>query len=614
MSDFLRLRSTGNRAAAGYMFGVVIFFSLIPVVVALGSNGENPFLFNSAWRVGIIVMCATFLVGFYRPALSFFWANRHSPQVRILARRQLSKATLWFAAVNGFDYALLAWSIQFIDVSAAAVVFEFWPVMFVFLLSRLTRGDSDHKEISATTYPLFILVFLGIVIVTLSQSENGSLVAATDSYKIWIGATLALLGGAASACTAFSFKWASDLNADCLHQWKDFPSVGKNLPFPIFCIMVAFIITNTIAVVPTAIIGFGTGEQVTTSHLAVGLLGGALVQAVGSILFRVANLQTQSLGVNAIYYLTPCLTLAWLFIIGLGPQVRHLDFLVIGTVIIVIANLVVNFEAEIRRGFKALIIALWACGSAVYLRDDIYKSLEFFEWHWKAQGYFEAVGLSATVFTLLLAFRVARLAGRTTDEDNRTFTIIRRSRELVRRGQLDSGFVDLVMRIDDSKGGQEDLVSAYRECRRLIVDASKKVPDDEDAVALTEIEADVDALTYSKQQGPVLGELFALVVFAVIVIGLSLLSRPHDVSGWSAVLTEMIGMMLSTVIVFFTFNIWDLQMDRDRAIVQRTGDGDFGVTFEIESSQRFERWLSMIVGICTIIAFAILLWAKWIGT
>lgn len=130
---------------------------------------------------------------------------------------------------------------------------------------------------------------------------------------------------------------------------------------------------------------------------------------------------------------------------------------------------------------------------------------------------------------------------------------------------------------------------------------------------MSEVESSLDSLTFSKQKGPVLGELFALMVFAAIVIALSLFTRPDDVLGWSGVLCEMIGVMLSTVIIFLTVNIWDLQIDRDQAILMLAKNGEYRVTFESTQSHVFERRLSIVVGIATIAAFGILLWFKWIS-
>ena len=620
LAAFLTLRGSGDRAAAGYMFGVVLFFSLIPIVVALGTNGDSPFLFNAFWRAGIIATCVAFLLGCYRSTLAFCWRNRRQPQFRRLIRRRFCSAMLWLAVLNGMDYALLALSIRFIDITAAAVLFEFWPIIFVLLMAYLERKGGRRRKIPVTIYPLLFLVLTGVVLVTLSQVHEGESLLQFSRTEVWIGAILALLGGGASACTAYSFRWASELESDLEgafpDEWREIKDGGADFPISIFYVMVAFVVTNFFSIFATGGIGVALDETLTWRHVAYGLFGGAVVQAAGSILFRVANVKTENLGVNAIYYLTPCLTLAWLVLLGFGPQVSRWDFLIMGASAIIVSNLIINFEAEIRRGFKALIMALWACGTMVYLRDKLYASFNFEQWHWDGSGYFEAVGLTATVFTLLLAFRVARLVSRTTEEQNRTFTIVRRLEMLVARNVVDRNAIECVLRIDDSAGGQEDMVDAYHEFRKAVSSARQRTlatRENDDLVALSEVESNLDSLTFSKQQGPMLGELFALMVFAAIVIALSLFTRPSDVFGWSGVLCEMIGVMLSTVIVFLTVNIWDLQIDRDHAILNLAQNGEYSVAFESTQSHVFEKRLSVIVGIATIAAFGILLWFKWIS-
>ena len=51
-----------------------------------------------------------------------------------------------------------------------------------------------------------------------------------------------------------------------------------------------------------------------------------------------------------------------------------------GTAAIITANLTMNFEAEIRWGFRALVLALIACGAIVYLRDDVFTSQGIEPW------------------------------------------------------------------------------------------------------------------------------------------------------------------------------------------------------------------------------------------
>ena len=53
---------------------------------------------------------------------------------------------------------------------------------------------------------------------------------------------------------------------------------------------------------------------------------------------------------------------------------------------------------------------------------------------------------------------------------------------------------------------------------------------------------DLDTLGHSRQEGINFGEMCALFIFAGMVVGIALLSRPSEVSGMTGVLVEMFAM------------------------------------------------------------------------
>ena len=210
-------------------------------------------------------------------------------------------------------------------------------------------------------------------------------------------------------------------------------------------------------------IGVAVGEGTGWLAFLISFLGGALASGIADVSFRTANSLTNNLGVNALSYLTPIIALAWLALLS-QAEVNRVDFLLIGTMAVVTANLMINFESEIRWGFKAVILALVVSGASVYVRDGVFDYLGVEKWYWPAGGYFEALALSATVFTLLLAFRVARLISRTGEEESRTFSAFRRLEILVQRDVISPNFLDCVVLMDSPKD-QAELESAYKEAR-----------------------------------------------------------------------------------------------------------------------------------------------------
>ena len=186
--------------------------------------------------------------------------------------------------------------------------------------------------------------------------------------------------------------------------------------------LVAFLVANTVSAIVNTFAGMGSGESMDLRTLIIAVVLGGATNWVANVACRKTNLSADNLGINALAYATPILSLVWLFLFShVAPE--RLNYLVAGAVGIIIVNLLINFEAEIRFGFKALLLALRACGAFVYLRDDILQYLPFGEWAWPGETYFGALGLLATVFTLLRSFRVARLSTQTQDEDNRLYTL-----------------------------------------------------------------------------------------------------------------------------------------------------------------------------------------------
>jgi len=311
-------------------------------------------------------------------------------------------------------------------------------------------------------------------------------------------------------------------------------------------------------------------------------------------------------------YLIPVVSLVWLALF-LGLNVARVDFLIIGAAAIIIANLLINFEAEVRFGFKALILAVWGCGAFVYLRDDVLHYLPFDGWLWPRETYLGALGLSATVFILLLTFRVARLGPRTQGEDNRIFALHRNLEMLARRNLIDPSVNEHIRGIDKARN-PEELRIAYagaRLCFARAAAAADHPPTDRKLLA--DAEAQLNMVTHSRQQGIDFGELFSLIIFGGSTIALAMLSRPA-VYGWTAFLIEVFSVLFSAVIVFLIINVWDLHRERaDLVLESRQSNQEYGVIFRDTKNRRFERSVSIVVGLLIILAYAGLLWNKWLG-
>ena len=104
-----------------------------------------------------------------------------------------------------------------------------------------------------------------------------------------------------------------------------------------------------------------------------------------------------------------------------------------------------------------------------------------------------------------------------------------------------------------------------------------------------------------------------MIIFAAITVSLALLARP-DVSGWTGFLTEMFTVPFSAVIIFLNISVWDFHRDRIGAILHRNPEhGWYGVLFRDTTNRSFEQGVSIVIGLAVTVAYAFLLWDKWLA-
>ena len=86
-------------------------------------------------------------------------------------------------------------------------------------------------------------------------------------------------------------------------------------------------------------------------------------------------------------------------------------------------------------------------------------------------------------------------------------------------------------------------------------------------------------------------------------------------TGWTLALVDLNAMLLPSVVVFLLVNVWDLQLERDKAILgvrEVAGrNADFGLLFVDSADRGLNEWISVVLGVGVIVAFAVLLWLKW---
>ena len=607
--------STANDLkAGGLMLVAVVFYSSLSLAVALTGGSDNPFLFTMWWRLGMVGGIGIYLALQY-PDLFF------DTRVWRRVRSKAGSVHLWLTLLAYFDISLFVMSTVFISITAATILVQVTSIFFILFMHGLDR-EQVYRSITWTTGLLMVLGIVGFAFVIIAETGWTDISPETSAWRLVAGVLIVLSCAVVGAFNAHNFQWGRQLASEHRASFQnegegeiDDERDSNRLVF--FYVVLGSWVVNVLAVLANGVIGFGTSVlgvygAVSGNTLVYAVAWGAVAFTAAGILNRKANLMTTNLGVNALNYARPVFGVALLvFFAGLGADVagvdiRRPDYFLIGTLGIVSVNILINFEAERLLGFKALVISLWVFGALVYLRNVDGGLLT---WMVPEAGYFEALALSSTVFTLILSFRVVRLAGRIQDEDNRTFRLFRELAALSRRDVIDFEICRLLLVVDRSSG--EDLRESYGKARSLLLEAVDRAGS-ADVEHLTGLEAELDSLVYSRQQDINFGELCALFIFAGITVGLALVSRPAA-ADLIAFVIELFTVLFASVIVFLAFNVLDLQRDRRALILHYDAGGQYAVFFRDQGSRTVEQWVSVMAGLAVVVAYFCLLGAKWLA-
>ena len=565
------------------MIGVVCLSSF-PALYALGNAEESPFLFTGLRQIsGGAALCAFALL------IRGKFLRKEEVKRDILS---YSKSRLMVISVIGqCGLVTFAAAIALVDVSIAAILYETWPFFLIPLMAFLFRNSNRYRANLVDTMFFITPAVVGVALVILSQNDtNQFLLAAGQIFRdsrTTFGVIFVVLSAISGAVfLAYTLKMG-EVIAD------NHPDTEKGGMEEIVLAVVMTSICLVIAGGVSCVIGLISSETVSSHQLTYAIASGLFIDSLAILAFRIANLKTDNIGVNALSFSTPVVALIWLWALSL-LKVPHLDYLIIGALGIVAANLLINVDASRRFAYKALVLSLWVFGTIAYFTD----------------GYSTDVPLElpVTVFILVLAFRVDRLVRRTGQEEEWVFEAFHRIKTLeenevttsskgVEALQAASGYL---MDIDSYKD-TDGLIDAYEstvECLERA--AANEIPRGE----IREIRRVVDSLAHSRQQGSRFGEFVAILITgALIVTGLMIFNGDRELYG------DITSFLLSSVVVFLLFNIADLQRDRRDETLKVKG-GRYIVNFEGVGDREKQQYVSMGTSVLIIAVFVALFFTK----
>ena len=333
-SDTQEATDSTRRALPGplrYMIAASLAGSFMPLIIHLAGSSQSPFFINALLRAATAIGCIIFLLSFRRNASITPW--EFSQIRKNILVWPANRPILW-AIMGSMEYGLFALSTRFIRIPVTTILFEMHPVAIILMASWLFRGTQRyHQNNRATAIPI-ALSTLGLVLV--NGSQLGGLGDITPRF-LWtslIGIGLAALGIASASLSLFGIRWGANLSRRLRpgEQARD---------FEFHMSVISYLMVSTLSAPISMAIGLTSGETMTAQAATITLAGALSANSVAGIAWRKSLLSTRNLGVNAVGFGTPVLSIFWLYWIG-HAQVARWDYLAIGTAAIILANLIIN--------------------------------------------------------------------------------------------------------------------------------------------------------------------------------------------------------------------------------------------------------------------------------
>ena len=253
------------------------------------------------------------------------------------------------------EYALFAWSIKYIDIAVTTLLFQSRPIFFLLLSAMMLRKDANIDISGKGTLSLILLIslgFIGFAFIILSQTGEIGKFSESGVPNLVIGLVLALGAMVLSNLKAFGIDWARDLGNQLAGSLR-----GLGSDPAIFFVIISFLFSSLGAAVVGLIVGIGRSEAFDFELLSLAFLAGLVVITTAGLMWRKANMADDDISFNALGYAIPILALVALFLFN-QADISRIDYLILGETAIIVANLLINFEAEVRWSFEALILAL----------------------------------------------------------------------------------------------------------------------------------------------------------------------------------------------------------------------------------------------------------------
>ena len=355
MSDLTLYEHLQRVSGAGYLLASSAIFATLPLIAAVISGGEAPFLFAAVWLWAAGVALLVYVRIFHREILTWAalaqWLPSRESFFRGLGQRGVRFNWLVSLSVtDSFNIVCQVWALAFLPEVATAVLFQFWTVVSIFALQLLYRNDSRYQP-DFKTYLLCCVALGGAGLVVLSSADSDSIEASTGA-EIAIGMVLVVAAIGLRCMGAVHFKWADVAVRSRPVSSSGLRSIPREASQPAFT-QAAY--NMAIAGVSRLIMGtlaFGVallaGDSLSGNSVQLIVVCSAGVSVFGFLTDIVGVAKSaRAPGTLAARYVTPVFSVAYLALASRASEVTVWMF-VVGLGLIVWANVFIGLRQQPR--------------------------------------------------------------------------------------------------------------------------------------------------------------------------------------------------------------------------------------------------------------------------
>ncbi|TNE29151.1 MAG: DMT family transporter [Alphaproteobacteria bacterium] len=493
-------------------------------------------------------------------------------KVKYKRLRDLNAREMMIFSASGFLRVLamgcLFISFLHLSVAGAISVYDFWPILALFISPALVT--KDWGKVGAKEIFLSLFAFAGVLMLLYPETRSEFFTAEPDPWKRW---GILLLPFAAGFSNALSGVIKDGLIRKMQLQDRPFLSIFVvDINYGFFCVIFAALSVFA----GREFLEMPTGTY-TLEGVAALLFFSLVIVVMGRLSFTLGLARATIQNISVLWFILPILTLFWLWLFGMSPITGEI---ILGASMITVANLLITSKPDDRLSYPATIITLLLVSIYCYFFEGL-----------SVDDYYQAASVPLFFYSILIAFLMDRLIRRDRFEEDLVVEMIRHvendgPRQIKQKKTLIDKLTAIVKTSDVEKidAYYQDLRNGGHKCFR---DVTEKL----------------DALVLSRMQGANFGEV--LVLFLVGMLGILMLSvyRPPYFAG------DCFAIVLAAAIAFMFFMVVDLMRLRSQFFLELDDKGKFRMSRDIMRATLID---TVVSGVLVLVVILATLGAMWL--